>query len=57
MLKKNAKVAQLVLCPIIKAVIKETDELDDTDRNDAGYGSTGSMVQDKESNDIAAQLK
>ena len=56
-LKKNAKVAQLVLCPIIKAVIKETDELDDTDRNDAGYGSTGSMVQDKEPNDIAAQLK
>lgn len=43
-LKKNAKVAQLVLCPVLKAIVKETDELDETDRNDKGYGSTGSMA-------------
>lgn len=53
MLNKNAKVAQLVLCPVFKAIIKETDELDETDRSSNGYGSTGSMVENK--NDVIAQ--
>lgn len=44
MLEKNSKVAQLVLCPILKAIVREVNELDETDRNDKGYGSTGSMA-------------
>ena len=44
MLEKNSKVAQLVLCPVLKAIVRETNELDETDRNDKGYGSTGSMI-------------
>jgi dUTP pyrophosphatase len=43
-LEKNSKVAQLVLCPVLKALVRETNELDETDRNDKGYGSTGSMI-------------
>lgn len=43
-LEKNSKVAQLVLCPVLKAIVRETNELDETDREDKGYGSTGSMI-------------
>lgn len=42
-LKKFAKVAQLVLCPVFEAQIEEVIELDETDRGAAGYGSTGTM--------------
>ena len=44
-LKKGKKVAQLVLAPVLKAIINEVDELDDTDRGADGYGSTGSMME------------
>lgn len=42
-LKKHAKVAQLVLCPVFEALIEEVEDLDETDRGAAGYGSTGTM--------------
>lgn len=42
-LKKGAKVAQLVLCPVLEAIPQEVDELDETDRGADGYGSTGTM--------------
>ena len=31
----------MVLCPIIKAEIKEVDNLEDTNRGKGGFGSTG----------------
>ena len=46
-LKKKAKVAQLVLAPVIEAEIREVDELNDTNRGAAGYGSTGTMTDGK----------
>ena len=46
-LKKGAKVAQLVLCPVLEAVPQEVDELDETTRGADGYGSTGSMIEEK----------
>ena len=33
--------AQMVLCPIVQAKLKEVDSLDDTDRGSGGFGSTG----------------
>ena len=48
-LKKYAKVAQLVLCPVFEALIEEVDELDETNRGAAGYGSTGTMNASVES--------
>lgn len=42
-LKKYAKVAQLVLCPVFEAQIEEVADLDETNRGAAGYGSTGTM--------------
>ena len=37
----GARIAQMVLCPIVKAKFKEVDNLDDTDRGVGGFGSTG----------------
>ena len=46
-LKKYAKIAQLVLCPVLEAQPFIVDELDETTRGADGYGSTGSMMQEK----------
>lgn len=35
------RIAQLVLAPYIKATLEEVNELDETDRGAAGFGSTG----------------
>ena len=39
--ERGTRVAQLVLCPIVKAKFKEVDSLDDTNRGVGGFGSTG----------------
>ena len=39
--EKGTRIAQMVLCPIIKAKFKEVDNLEDTDRGSGGFGSTG----------------
>ena len=39
--ERGTRIAQMVLCPIVKAKFKEVDSLDDTDRGDGGFGSTG----------------
>ena len=39
--EKGARIAQMVLCPIIKAKIKEGESLEKTERGSAGFGSTG----------------
>ena len=35
------RIAQIVVCPVIRPEIVEVEELDDTDRGANGYGSTG----------------
>ena len=35
------RVAQLVITPYMTAAFKQVDELSDTERNDGGFGSTG----------------
>ena len=37
----GARIAQMVLCPIVKAKFKEVESLDDTGRGTGGFGSTG----------------
>ena len=39
--EKGTRIAQIVLCPIVKANFKEVDSLDNTDRGTGGFGSTG----------------
>ncbi len=39
--EKGAKIAQIVVAPCTRAEIVETDEVDDTARGAAGFGSTG----------------
>mgnify|MGYP005703745681 FL=1 len=39
--EKGLRIAQMVLCPLIKAKIKEVETLDGTTRGSAGFGSTG----------------
>ena len=39
--KKGMRIAQMVICPVIRVEIEETDTLSDTARNAGGFGSTG----------------
>jgi len=39
--KPGDKVAQIVVAPVTRAEIVETDEVDETDRGAGGFGSTG----------------
>jgi dUTP pyrophosphatase len=39
--ENKLRIAQMVLCPIIKASLKEVDSLEDTERGVGGFGSTG----------------
>ena len=38
---RGLRIAQMVLCPVIKANIREVETLDDTERGFGGLGSTG----------------
>jgi len=40
-LKDGERVSQLVVAPVVKANVVLTDNLDETDRGDGGFGSTG----------------
>ena len=40
-IEKGLRIAQMVLCPIIKANLKEVETLDKTERGVGGFGSTG----------------
>ena len=39
--EKGARIAQMVLCPIVKARFKEVESLGETPRGSSGFGSTG----------------
>ena len=41
LVKKGDRIAQMILCPVIKAKLTEVDSLDDTSRGSGGFGSTG----------------
>ena len=41
LVEKGARIAQMVLCPIVKAQLREVENLDDTSRGSGGFGSTG----------------
>ena len=38
---RGERIAQLVPTPVLRARLTEADELDDTERGDGGFGSTG----------------
>ena len=39
--EKGLRIAQMILCPIVKATLKEVELLEDTERGSSGFGSTG----------------
>ena len=39
--ENGLRIAQMVLCPVIKAKLKEVDSLQNTKRGSGGFGSTG----------------
>ena len=41
LVENGARIAQMVLCPVIKADLKQVKKLDDTKRGSGGFGSTG----------------
>ena len=40
-IEKGQRIAQMVICPIVKAQLEEVDDLNETERGDGGFGSTG----------------
>jgi len=40
-IEKGLRIAQMVLCPVVKATLKEVDTLEKTNRGSGGFGSTG----------------
>lgn len=40
-IENGLRIAQMVICPIIKAQIKVVDSLSETSRGEGGFGSTG----------------
>lgn len=40
-IKRNDRIAQMVLSPVPRAILKEMDELPPTDRDSGGFGHTG----------------
>ncbi len=41
LVENGTRIAQMVLCPIAKANLKEVKTLEDTERGSGGFGSTG----------------
>ena len=41
MVENGLRIAQMVLCPVVKAKLKEVESLEDTKRGLGGFGSTG----------------
>lgn len=39
--RKGDKISQLVILPIVPALLKQVDELEDTERGENGFGSSG----------------
>ena len=39
--EKGLRIAQMVVCPVVKAELKEVETLNDTKRGSGGFGSTG----------------
>ncbi len=40
-IERGLRIAQMVLCPIVKATLKEVETLQITERGSGGFGSTG----------------
>jgi dUTP pyrophosphatase len=40
-LQRGERIAQLVICPVLRAQLVQVDSLDDTQRGEKGFGSTG----------------
>ena len=39
--EKGFRIAQMVVCPVMQAQLKEVDDLNETERGKGGFGSTG----------------
>lgn len=42
-LKRGERIAQLVICPVERVTLQLVDSLDDTQRGEGGFGSTGTQ--------------
>ena len=41
-IEKGLRIAQMVICPVVQAQLQEVHELNNTNRGEGGFGSTGS---------------
>jgi dUTP pyrophosphatase len=42
-LTKGERIAQIVICPVTRAEFQQVQDLDDTERGEGGFGSTGTQ--------------
>ena len=40
-MEKGFRIAQMVVCPVVQAQLKEVNDLSETERGEGGFGSTG----------------
>jgi len=40
-IKRGDRIAQMVICPVVKVELQEVEELSSTERSDGSFGSTG----------------
>ena len=45
LINNKDRIAQMILTPVIKMILEETDNLPETVRGEGGFGSTGKWVQ------------
>jgi dUTP pyrophosphatase len=41
LVERGSRIAQMVICPVQKAILKRVSELDETSRSEGGFGHTG----------------
>ena len=39
--ERGLRIAQMVVCPVVQAQLEEVDDLNETERGEGGFGSTG----------------
>lgn len=40
-IEQGMRIAQMIIAPVVQAQLQEVDDLDDSDRGEGGFGSTG----------------
>lgn len=57
MIEKEMRVAQIIILPVTKVLVKEVKSLSETERGEKSFGSTGLREKIKEINELAKEIE